>query len=97
MGKIIEGESYIILELHVKPNSKESKLVIQDEAIILYINATPMKGKANKELLQFMSKYFGLARNQIKIVAGTKSKTKTIRLSDLNQEQKKKIAQLIEP
>jgi uncharacterized protein (TIGR00251 family) len=85
MGKITERDNSLFIEIFIKPNKKESKLVFEDDAFILQITASPVKGKANKEIIQFLSTQFHISKNQIFIIAGSKSKTKTIKFCDLNE------------
>jgi len=95
MRKITEKEDNLIMEIFIKPNSKGSKLVIEDNAILLYIPAPPVKGKANKAIIQFLSAQFHIPKRQISIIAGSKSKTKTITFSDLSELQKTNIFHLM--
>jgi uncharacterized protein (TIGR00251 family) len=96
MEKIIVKDSSIILEIFVKPNSKVNKLILEEEAILVQIKDSPVKGKANKSLIQFLSKFFNISKNQVSLIAGTKSKTKKFLLRDLDKNQKNRIIQLLE-
>ena len=95
MAKFTEKENGLVLEFHVKPQSRENKLVIEEDALILHIKASPVKGKANKAIIEFLSKLFKVAKSQISILTGTKSKSKMISVSELNQEQKIRITHLV--
>ncbi len=68
------------IEVIVKPNSSKNEIVYYDkENNILKINIKEKaeKGKANKELINFLKKYF---KKNIEIVKGTNSKKKIIKL-----------------
>jgi len=68
------------IEVIVKPNSSKNEIVYYDkENNILKINIKEKaeKGKANKELINFLKKYF---KKNIEIVKGTNTKKKIIKL-----------------
>lgn len=43
-----------------------------------WLTAAPVEGKANKLLLEILSKHFGCRRSQLKIIKGQKSRNKLI-------------------
>lgn len=49
--------------------------------IELSIRSVPIKGKANKEIIQKISSYFNVKARNVKIVHGMYSKTKIIDIS----------------
>ena len=49
--------------------------------IEISVNSTPIKGKANKEIIQKISDYFNVKTNNVKIVRGLHSKTKVVDIS----------------
>jgi uncharacterized protein (TIGR00251 family) len=72
----------VILKLHVKPNSQNQKLVFDslDNKPVVFLKSPPDKGKANKELIKFLAKYFGLSTSEISIISGHTSREKTLML-----------------
>ncbi len=95
MDIFTEKNDGIIMEVYVKPNSKEEKLEWNENTFIVQLTASPVKGKANKAIIQYLSKFFGISKNQISIISGSKSKTKKILISELNQDQKIRIRRLV--
>ncbi len=67
------------------PNSKQQKLekILENEYKV-YVKSPPTKGKANKELIEILAKYFGLAKSKIKIVKGVASREKVIEIQEGN-------------
>jgi hypothetical protein len=55
----------------VEVNGDEIKIGIQSE---------PQKGKANKELLEKISKHFKISKSHIRIISGEKSRKKIIEI-----------------
>lgn len=69
----------MLLRVIVKPNSKMDE-ISKDEAgnIKIKIKAPPVDGKANKYLVDFLSKKLKLPKSQINIEKGSTNSFKTI-------------------
>jgi uncharacterized protein (TIGR00251 family) len=68
----------------VKTKAKIKKLIKIDEThYSISINSLPEKGKANKEILKTLAKYFDIAISKIKILTGEKSKEKIIEITKI--------------
>jgi len=76
------------IKLIVKPNSTATGVYgIYMDRIKIKLAAVPEKGKANKELIKFISGKTGILKKNIKIIAGEKSIYKEISIKsdkDLN-------------
>ena len=71
------AEKKIVVE--VKTNSKEIKVEkITDNVYKIKLTTSPVNGQANKQLIEVLSKYFGVAKSQIEIKSGKTSKTKVL-------------------
>lgn len=69
------------LKIIVKPSSSENKILKYDDskqALRIAVKAQPEKGKANKELINFLSK---LLKKKVKIIHGFTSKEKLLHIS----------------
>ena len=69
------------LKILVKPNSPKNQIISYDDnkkALRVSIKAAPEKGKANQELIKFISK---LLKKKVEIVKGFKSKEKILKIS----------------
>jgi uncharacterized protein (TIGR00251 family) len=73
------------LKISVKPKSKRRIFLefIENE-IVINLQSPARDGKANIELLKRLAKFFGLSTSKLKIVAGYKSKTKTVFLEGIS-------------
>lgn len=70
-----------MIEIRVKviPKSSHNEIVgWENEELKIRIKASPEKGKANEELISFLAKTLHIAKSQIEIVAGDKSRHKRI-------------------
>jgi len=67
------------IKLLIKPNSAVTRINgIYGDRIKIKLAAVPEKGKANKELINFISGKIGVPKKNIKIIAGEKSIYKEI-------------------
>lgn len=72
-------DQQIKLRVIAKPNAKKTAILkISEEGLHIAIHAKPLKGKANKELISFLSKVFDVPVSQINVKAGENSKYKQI-------------------
>ncbi len=94
---IWETEKGTFLRVHVKPRSKEKKLVAQfsDEQIVINLSSPAREGKANTELIKKLCKSLKLSTTAVTIVAGQKSREKTLLISGLKSEVLKQMLELI--
>lgn len=73
----------IIVELKVVPNSSKNGFVLPDtpeQPVKLKVTAQPIENKANKAVIEFLSKYFKIPKTSIMVLRGESSKEKTILL-----------------
>jgi uncharacterized protein len=70
--------------LRVKVISKSAKTEIvekmRDDTMKIRVAAPPEKGKANKELIKFLSKHYDVPKEEIIIVSGKSDPLKLIRI-----------------
>ncbi len=76
----------MFLNVLVKPGSKELKFEIGVDELIIHLKSSPVKGKANKELISYLSTLFDIKKNQIKIVKGIKNRSKIVELWNVSED-----------
>ena len=69
------------LNIRVITKTKQQKVVKEEGRLKVYLNAPPIEGKANKELIITLADYFKIKKNKIKIVKGFKSRDKVIEIA----------------
>ena len=68
-----------LVTILVSTNSKTQKIEkISDDKFKIRLTSKPMKGKANKELIEILSKFFGVYKEKIEIISGKTSKRKKV-------------------
>lgn len=84
---IKETPDGVVFNIRVLPRSSRCEIAgIQNDALKLKITAPPVEGKANEECIRFLSDRLGVKRSKISIVAGQKSKNKSIAISGLTRK-----------
>ena len=95
MINIKEEKDGISIKISVIPNSSKTFVVgILDGVIKIKLNSPPIEGRANKEVIEFLSKLLGIPKTSISILRGDKNKLKTLQIkgdSDLLQMKIKNI------
>lgn len=88
MNNIEEKENGILIRLRISPNSSKNQIVKDGDIIKLKITAQPVEGKANKAVIEYLSKLFKVPKTSLKIIKGETSKDKTIFISTADNEKK---------
>ena len=71
----------ILLEIKAVPGASKTEFAgIKDNRLRIRLAAAPEDGKANAELLSFLSKTLGCAKRDLRLVSGEKSRLKTVAL-----------------
>lgn len=70
-----ETKHGVILQVSVKPRSKEFEIVIEEDEIVVFCREEPVKGKVNKELVKEFSRLF---HKRVELVSGFTSKQKKL-------------------
>lgn len=80
--KLLKTKDGVILEIQVKPKSKNFRIRVNDE-LVIFCRQQPVKGKVNRELIKELSKIF---ERKIEIVSGLRSKVKKILIRKIAEE-----------
>ena len=75
----------MIIRVHVKPNAKSDSITVAENNVLhIRIRETPVDGKANRYLLNYLSRIFKVTKSSIAISKGlhTSHKTLTINADD---------------
>jgi len=75
------------LTVKVTPNANRNEIIAFSNGVLqVRIAAPPVKGKANKELTDFLSKTLGVRKSSISIVKGQTSRNKVIAIEGMSRE-----------
>ena len=74
--------------VRVQPNARQNEVLrFQNEVWHVRVAAPPVQGRANQELVEFLSDILGMSQGRVTIERGMTSRTKVISIGDLTQEQ----------
>lgn len=72
----------------VHPNAGRNEVLGFEEGVLrVRIAAPPVKGRANRELIDFLSKRLGVSKGSVTIVKGLTSRKKVIAIEGLRQDE----------
>jgi len=81
MLKIDKTATGATFRVKVQPGASKDEIVgVQGDALKIKINAPPLKGKANKALIDFLAKELAVKKSQIEVISGHTSRIKTIKV-----------------
>lgn len=70
-----------MLRVKAFPKSEQNRIVgVRNGELAVRVQAPAVKGRANKELVRFLSKTLAVPRSEIRIVFGEASRHKVLRL-----------------
>ena len=82
------GERQVSITVKVQPSARSSEVLgFEDGILHVKIAAPPVKGKANRELIELLSKLLGVSKGSINIERGITGKRKVIAIAGLDREQ----------
>ena len=81
----------LIVKVKIVPNSSKNDIILEDEFIKVKVTAQPIENKANKALVEFLSKTFKVPKTSIEILKGDTSKEKTLLLRVLDTKKREEI------
>jgi len=82
------ADEKITLWVKVQPNARRNEILgFRDGAWQVRIAAPPVKGKANQELLKYLSQILEISKHQLTIEKGMTARRKAISISGLTRSQ----------
>jgi hypothetical protein len=79
-------ENVIRITIEVAPNAKQTRILLErDGSITMRVHAPPAKGKANREIVKWLSKKLGMPSSRIRTIAGLLSDLKTIEIIGVDE------------
>lgn len=78
LNLIKNSQDKIKLQIKVSANSKKNSIEFFDDYIKLKISKPAVDGKANKEIIKYLSEILNLPKNNIQILNGEKSSLKML-------------------
>lgn len=86
-----ETKDGFILIIKISPNASKNEIIKTDDGVKLKITAQPVEGKANKAVIEYLSKTFKIPKTSFEIVKGETSKEKTVLIKSKDEEKLQKL------
>lgn len=86
-----ETKEGLILQIRISPNASKNEIIKENNSLKVKITAQPIDGKANKALIEFLSKQFKVSKTSFEIIRGETSKDKTILVRVFEEQKVSKI------
>lgn len=68
------------IEIKVIPNARKRAIARTQAGIVVRLTALPLEGKANEELIRYLSDIFKVRRSTIRILRGEKDRRKVLEI-----------------
>ena len=83
-----QSQHEVRISLRVQPGaSKNEVLGLANSIWKIRIAAPPVEGKANKELIEYLSEILDIAKSRIRVVKGEKGRDKVVSISGLTADE----------
>ena len=81
-----QGQTRITVQ--VQPNARQNEVVGFEGGVLqVRVAAPPVKGRANRELIEFLSRLFAVRKSNITIEKGMTSRRKTLAINGLSEDE----------
>jgi len=81
-------EGSVFISVRVYPNAARNEVAgFSDGVWQVRVSAPPVKGKANRELITFLSKVLSIGKSSLSITRGHTSRSKVIAVDGLSEEE----------
>ena len=78
----------VLLSVRVVPRAARAGLAgIREDALLVRLNAAPVEGAANAELVEVLADVLGVPRRAVSIAVGERSRRKTVLIRGLSADE----------
>lgn len=88
MKKIIfdKNKDGLLLTVKVIPNSSKNEIIFEESFVKIKLTASPVENKANKALIEFLSKILKTAKSDIQIIKGKAGREKILLIKSADEK-----------
>ena len=84
----------VLIDVRVIPRATKSGVAgARDNALLVRLNAPPVEGAANAELIEVLARALGVPKRAISLVSGERSRQKRVRVTGVTAEQVAEVAE----
>lgn len=92
---IKETKDGLLIQLKISPNASKNTILKDETGIKVKLTAQPIEGKANKALVEFLSKKLKIPKTSIEILKGETSKEKTLLIKIFDNDKMDKVYEIL--
>lgn len=85
----------LLVQLKISPNASKNSILKDETGVKIKLTAQPIEGKANKALVEFLSKELKIPKTYIDIIKGETSKEKTLLIKIFDDDKISLIKQIL--
>ena len=86
--KITETAAGVVFNIHVQPRASRTEICgLQGGELKIRLTSPPVDDAANKLCIEFLAKKMGIAKSKITLIAGAKSRHKTVSVAGVTREE----------
>jgi len=84
----------VLIDVRVIPRATKSGVAgARDNALLVRLNAPPVDGAANAELIAVLARALGVPKRAVTLVSGERSRQKRVRVTGVTAEQVAEVAE----
>jgi uncharacterized protein (TIGR00251 family) len=92
--KLTETTSGVTFSVHVQPRASRNELCgAHGDELKLRLTSPPVDDAANKLCVEFLAKLLGVAKSRVRIVAGARSRHKTVSVDGVSADEVRSLLQ----
>lgn len=69
------------IRIIVRPNAKKPQIRKEGDTYYVWVDAPPVKDKANRRLIEILSKHFKISKSKIRIITGKRTRQKIVEIT----------------
>jgi uncharacterized protein (TIGR00251 family) len=87
VGFLVATPKGVTVRVKVQPGAKKSEFAgVEGDELKIRVTAPAREGEANRECVRFLAKALGLARSDVEIVRGARSRHKVMLLREISEK-----------
>ena len=75
------------ISVRVQPRSSQSKIVVKDGEVKVWVTASPTDGQANAAVCELLADKLGIAKSRVVVLRGHTSRNKVLTVSEMRHEE----------
>ena len=83
------------VKLKISPNASKNEIIKSGTEVKIKLTAQPIEGKANKCLVEFLSKQLKITKSNIEILKGETGREKTLLFKNIDEDKAELIKSLL--